>query len=267
MKNIKKYFSLFLLLAITGVMTSCIKENLAENSENNGTADVNLILSSRAGEFDSNEDIKTLRLLVIDANGTINFNRQINATSLTDNSASFTLIGLEMGSGTKNFYVIANEKSIGLDAADFESEYAEKKQLQGGWQTVLKSLAVDETGRYFYKSASDIGTHGLPITGYTEDFSIVKDQNNFVEIDITYAVSKIKLKFLNERPTEETINDVTFKNVEPVSGTTLFDPSSSLVQGSKNVSFSAITVPAGTNDKAGEVSVIFYVYLNSATLL
>lgn len=262
MKNIKKYLGLFLLLVITGVMNSCIKENLAENPEKNGTANVNLVLSSRAGEFDGDEDIKTLRLLVIDNNGTINFNRQINPTGLPNNSVSFTLVGLEMGSGTKNFYVIANEESIGLNAADFESNYAEKKQLHGDWQTELKSLPVDEMGSYFYKPASDIGTHGLPITGYTEEFSIVKDQNNFVEIDITYAVSKIKLKFVNERPTEETINDVTFKNVEPVSGTTLFDPSSSLVQGSNNVSFSAITVPAGINDKAGEVSVIFYVYEN-----
>jgi hypothetical protein len=183
MKNIKKYFSLFLLLSITGVMTSCIKENLAENPENNGTANVNLVLNSRAGEFDSNEDIKTLRLLVIDNNGTINFNRQIKPTGLPNNSVSFTLISLEMGSGTKNFYVIANEESIGLDAADFESKYAEKKQLQDGWQTELKSLPVDDRGSYFYKSASDIGTHGLPITGYTEGFPIVKDQNNYVEID------------------------------------------------------------------------------------
>lgn len=261
MKNIRRYLGLTLLMFAVVAMSSCIKENLAEDPENNGTANVNLVLSSRAGEFDSNEDIKTLRLLVIDNNGTINFNRQINSTGLPNNSASFTLVGLEMGSGTKNFYVIANEGSVGLNAADFESNYAEKKQLQGDWKTELKSLPVDDGGSYFYKSASDIGTHGLPITGYTEGFSIVKDQNNHVEIDITYAISKIKLKFVNERPTEETINDVTFKNVEPVSGTTLFDPSSS-VQGSNNVSFSAITVPAATNDKAGETSVIFYVYEN-----
>lgn len=262
MKNIRRYLGLTLLMFAVVAMSSCIKENLAENPENNGTANVNLVLNSRAGEFDSYEDIKTLRLLVIDKDGTINFNRQIKPTGLPNNSVSFTLIGVEMGSGTKNFYVIANEESVGLDAADFESIYAEKKQLQGDWKTELKSLPVDDGGSYFYKSASDIATHGLPITGYTEGFSIVKDQNNHVEIDITYAVSKIKLKFVNERPTEETINDVTFKNVEPVSGTTLFDPSSSLVQGSDNVSFSAITVPAANNDKAGETSVIFYVYEN-----
>lgn len=262
MKNIRRYLGLTLLMFAVVAMSSCIKENLAENPENNGTANVNLVLNSRAGEFDSYEDIKTLRLLVIDKDGTINFNRQIKPTGLPNNSVSFTLIGLEMGSGTKNFYVIANEESIGLDAADFESKYAEKKQLQDGWQTELKSLPVDDRGSYFYKSASDIGTHGLPITGYTEGFPIVKDQNNYVEIDITYAVSKIKLKFVNERPTEETINDVTFKNVEPVSGTTLFDPSSFLVQGSDDVLLPSITVPGATNDKAGETSVIFYVYEN-----
>lgn len=265
MKNIKKYFSLFLLLSITGVMTSCIKENLAENPENNGTANVNLVLSSRAGEFDSNEDIKTLRLLVIDNNGTINFNRQINSTGLPNNSASFTLVGLEMGSGTKNFYVIANEGSVGLNAADFESNYAEKKQLQGDWKTELKSLPVDDGDSYFYKSASDIATHGLPITGYTEGFPIVMDQNNHVEIDITYAVSKIKLKFVNERPTKETVSNIIFQNVAPKGGTTLFalsDLSTSLPVGEVDASLGDVVVPAATGEQFGNAFSILYVYEN-----
>lgn len=265
MKNIKKYFSLFLLLSITGVMTSCIKENLVENPENNGTANVNLVLNSRAGEFDSNEDIKTLRLLVIDNNGTINFNRQINSKNLTDNSASFTLIGLEMGSGTKNFYVIANEESVGLNAADFESNYAEKKQLQGDWKTELKSLPVDDGDSYFYKPASDIGTYGLPITGYTEGFPIVKDQNNYVEIDITYAVSKIKLKFVNERPTKETVSNIIFQNVAPKGGTTLFalsDLSTSLPVGEVDAPLGDVVVPAATGEQFGNAFSILYVYEN-----
>lgn len=265
MKNIKKYLGLFLLLVITGVMHSCIKENLAENPEKNGTANVNLVLSSRAGEFDGDEDIKTLRLLVIDNNGTINFNRQINPTGLPNNSVSFTLVGLEMGSGTKNFYVIANEESIGLDAADFESNYAEKKQLHGDWQTELKSLPIDEEDAYFPQQASDIGTYGLPITGYTEGFSIVKDQNNHVEIDITYAVSKVKLKFVNERPTKETVSNIIFQNVAPKGGTTLFalsDLSTSLPVGEVDAPLGDVMVPAATGEQFGNAFSILYVYEN-----
>lgn len=265
MKNIKKYLGLFLLLVITGVMHSCIKENLAENPEKNGTANVNLVLSSRAGEFDGDEDIKTLRLLVIDNNGTINFNRQINPTGLPNNSVSFILVGLEMGSGTKNFYVIANEESIGLDAADFESNYAEKKQLHGDWQTELKSLPIDEEDAYFPQQASGIGTSGLPITGYTEDFLIEKDQNNHVEIDITYAVSKIKLKFVNERPTKETVSNIIFQNVAPKGGTTLFDLSdlsTSLPVGEGDAYLGDVAVPAATGEQFGNASSILYVYEN-----
>mgnify|MGYP000192452864 CR=1 FL=1 len=263
MKNIRRYLGLTLLILAAIAMSSCIKENFTESLEDDRTTNVYLVLNSRVGEFDDNEDIKTLRLLVIDDNGTINFNRQIKPTSLPNNSVSFTLIGLKMGSGTKNFYVIANEESIGLNAADFESDYAEKKQLKGEWKTILKSLPVDENGVCFYQQASGIVTYGLPITGYTEDFLLKKDQNNLVEIDIIYAVSKIKMKFVNERLTEETINELTFKKVESKSGTTLFDSSSSLPIGSNDISFSStINVPGATNDKAGETSVIFYVYEN-----
>ncbi|WP_308770040.1 fimbrial protein [uncultured Bacteroides sp.] len=184
MKNIRRYLGLTLLILAAIAMSSCIKENFTESLEDDRTTNVYLVLNSRVGEFDDNEDIKTLRLLVIDDNGTINFNRQIKPTSLPNNSVSFTLIGLEMGSGTKNFYVIANEESIGLNAADFESDYAEKKQLKGEWKTILKSLPVDENGVCFYQQASGIVTYGLPITGYTEDFLLKKDQNNLVEIDI-----------------------------------------------------------------------------------
>ena len=71
------------------------------------------------------------------------------------------------------------------------------------------------------------------------------------------------MKFVNERLTEETINELTFKKVESKSGTTLFDSSSSLPIGSNDISFSStINVPGATNDKAGETSVIFYVYEN-----
>lgn len=250
MKLQKKYWGLALLTFVGVAISSCIKdEGQPVCDESDELANVTLTFDTRVeeGSFDENENIKTLRILVVDQEtGNLDICQRIDNVG---NGNPITLhMGLPEGSTKKRFYAIANEASVGLKDTDFPTV----GKLPADWQTVLNKH-VDEEGKYFSRTSVDIVESGLPITGFKD--AIISNGAN-ISIPITFAVSKVKLIVENNKSNPETVRGIRFDQVEPDGGTYLFQ-SDEIPEGRGSVSLSDINVPAN-----GEAAAMFYTYEN-----
>jgi len=162
MKNIRQYLGLTLLMFAVMAMSSCIKENLSETNKSE-TATVTLRVNESRSDLTSpaedNEGIKTLRVIVVDKKTNLiefNFKQDYRneANPLTEKTITF----MGMTTGEKDFYVVANEESIGWDG----STLTVGEEPESGFLTKV----LENVRNYFPKARRDIGTDGLPITGY-----------------------------------------------------------------------------------------------------
>lgn len=214
MKKTKQYISLLLAAFMAAGLSSCIKEDYAGASDK--TATVNLVFDTRA---DNNGDgldddalpgegIKTLRVIIVDTD-----NNRVDVNELRDFSGetpqpvlqkTLTIMGLPVGN--KDFYVIANEASVGLSGLDtpgsgnFFNE-AEKSAL-------LSTLINDEQRTYFPSTDTGIEENGLPIAG-TVSAEITGAEDQTIEIPITRAVAKMELTLTNDTGDDFELNQVT----------------------------------------------------------
>lgn len=191
MKKLRQYIVIITLLLVAGVMGSCVKENFSETNKSE-TATVTLrVNESRAvdtADPEDNEGIKTLRVIVVDKSTNLvefNFKQDYRDEVLTQKTITF----MGMTTGEKDFYVVANEESIGWNGSTLtvgenpESEFLTK--------------VLENVSDYFPKARRDIGTYGLPITGYlnTTIQEGVKEQT--ITINAYHAVAKISMSFIN----------------------------------------------------------------------
>lgn len=190
MKNLRKYLGLTLFLFLAGIMNSCIKDDLSR-ADSEDTATVTLCINdSRSGETSSvepGEGIKTLRVIVLDAENKVEFNYKQSFGNETDPLTEKTITFLGMTTGTKKFYVVANEESLGLKDADYP---AKGDPVTNG---LLDKVITDAGRSYFPKLKNEITS--LPITGY-EVFEITADTKNLT-IETYHAVAKIVFKVKN----------------------------------------------------------------------
>jgi len=193
MKNIRQYLGLTLLMFAVMAMSSCIKENLSETNKSE-TATVTLRVNESRSDLTSpaedNEGIKTLRVIVVDKKTNLiefNFKQDYRneANPLTEKTITF----MGMTTGEKDFYVVANEESIGWDG----STLTVGEEPESGFLTKV----LENVRNYFPKARRDIGTDGLPITGYlnTTIEEDIKEQT--ITINAYHAVAKISMSFIN----------------------------------------------------------------------
>ena len=171
MKKTKQHISLLLAAFMAAGLSSCIKEDYAGASDE--TATVNLVFDTRAdNDGDGLDDdalpgegIKTLRVIIVDTD-----NNRVDVNELRDFSGekpqpvlqkTLTIMGLPVGN--KDFYVIANEASVGLSGLDtprpgYSFDETEKSAL-------LSTLIKDEQRTYFPSTDTEIEENGLPIAG------------------------------------------------------------------------------------------------------
>ena len=162
MKKTKQYISLLLAAFMAAGLSSCIKEEYAGASDE--TATVNLVFDTRAdNDGDGLDDdalpgegIKTLRVIIVDTD-----NNRVDVNELRDFSGetpqpvlqkTLTIMGLPVGN--KDFYVIANEASVGLIGLDTPGpgdsfNEAEKSAL-------LSTLINDGQRTYFPSTDTEI---------------------------------------------------------------------------------------------------------------
>lgn len=213
MKKTKQHISLLLAAFMAAGLSSCIKEDYAGASDE--TATVNLVFDTRA---DNNGDgldddalpgegIKTLRVIIVDTD-----NNRVDVNELRDFSGetpqpvlqkTLTIMGLPVGN--KDFYVIANEASVGLSGLDTPGlgdsfDEAEKSAL-------LSTLINDEQRTYFPSTDIGIEENGLPIAG-TVSAEITGAEDQTIEIPITRAVAKMELTLTNDTGNNFELNQV-----------------------------------------------------------
>lgn len=194
MKKVIRYFGMSLLLVVSGMISSCIKDKFPAEE---GSANITINVSeARANEYinsetniGAEEGIKNMRVIMIDnATREIEYNvkREYN-----DNSIVKTLTFLGVKPGIKDIYVIANESSIGLSDADYN--FNENKLPED----FISKYIEDSSREHFPKMSSEIKEKGLPITGYVKNIQVSKDVNNDISIETYHAVAKISFSFIN----------------------------------------------------------------------
>lgn len=190
MKNLRKYLGLTLFLFLAGIMNSCIKDDLSR-ADSEDTATVTLYINdSRSGEtsqVEAGEGIKTLRVIVLDAENKVEFNYKQSFGNETDPLTEKTITFLGMTTGEKKFYVVANEESLGLNDADYPAKSATVTN------DLLDKVITDAGRSYFPKLKNEITS--LPITGYKE-VEITADTKKLT-IETYHAVAKIVFKVKN----------------------------------------------------------------------
>lgn len=192
-ENIRRYLGLTLLMFAVVAMSSCIKENLSETNKSESatvTLRVNESRSDLTSPAEDNEDIKTLRVIVVDkSTNLVEFNFKQDYRDETNPLTQKTITFMGMTTGEKDFYVVANEESIGWDG----STLTVGENPESGFLTKV----LENVRNYFPKARRDIGTDGLPITGYlnTTIQEGVKEQT--ITINAYHAVAKISMSFIN----------------------------------------------------------------------
>ena len=170
MKKIRKYLSVILLMFLTGVMSSCIKDKLPVEADLEKTATVTLRInepfsSEPLGRSTSpalsDEGIKTLRVIVANANNQVEFNYKHDFSSEANPLIKKTVTFLGMTTGKKKIYVVANEESIGFTDDNYPQVGADISQL------FLNTIVNDGNLSFFPKLKEEISTNGLPITGFS----------------------------------------------------------------------------------------------------
>lgn len=204
MKTLKQYLGITLLVLTAGMTGSCVKDSLPEtdgSTDSEGTATVTLhINDSRSGgtsPVEAGEGIKTLRVIVLDAENKVEFNYKQSFGNETDPQTEKTVTFLGMTTGAKKFYVVANEESLDLTDAD----YPAKGTTVTNPNDLLNKVITDTERSHFPKLKGEVTS--LPITGYKE-VDITADTKNLT-IETYHAVAKIVFKVENTSSSDITL--------------------------------------------------------------
>lgn len=204
MKTLKQYLGITLLVLTAGITGSCVKDSLPEtdgSTDSEGTATVTLhINDSRSGgtsPVEAGEGIKTLRVIVLDAENKVEFNYKQSFGNETDSQTEKTVTFLGMTTGSKKFYVVANEESLNLTDAD----YPAKGNTVTNPNDLLNKVITDTERSHFPKLKGEVTS--LPITGYMA-VDITADPKNLT-IETYHAVAKIVFKVKNTSSEEITL--------------------------------------------------------------
>lgn len=197
MKKTNRYISLLLALVFAAGLSSCIKEDYADSTKND-KATVSLVFDTRAPGVDGqtvqagpNEGIKTLRVIIVDSeSSTVNVNKFYDYSAEPGPVETKTLTIMNLPVGQKDFYVIANEGSVGMNDIDLNA-WQEKGTFDDSDKNELLQ-AVISSG--FPKT--EIAELGLPIAGWQSE-NITGTEDQVIEIPITRAVAKMELTLTN----------------------------------------------------------------------
>lgn len=212
MKKLGRYLGAIGLLLLIGVVTSCIKDDIAATET--GTANITVNISSRSGEVDddnievlANEDIKTIRLILVQ-NGKVVSNSKHSFTVPDGQKLleqGIRIVGVKKAA--TDFYAVVNEESTG-ESFDTGFAVGAPFSAQAFMQTVLP--ASDAT---FPKT--DIKEKGLPMQGKASISESALVDNVSVVIPVERVVARIDLNLTNNTGSTLAINSINFGGFFP----------------------------------------------------
>lgn len=215
MRKLERYLGIVLLVLLTGMVCSCGKERLSDTSSEK--VNVTLNFDTRVGDsesvaIDEGEGIRTLRIIITDENNQVidNIWRDYSSEGSLTASKTLTIMGLE--AGNKKFYVVINEKSIGL--------FDDLNGISTGSILDFTSKVIQNTDTYFPRMASDIEDAGVPATGMIE--VNLNETNNTFTIPCVHTVIKVELNIKNLMNVPCPISAIKFGKFVP-DATYLFD--------------------------------------------
>lgn len=219
MKKLGRYLGAIGLLLLIGVVTSCIKDDIATTET--GTANITVNISSRSGEVDddnsevlANEDIKTIRLILVQ-NGKVVSNSKHSFTAPDGQKLleqGIRIVGVNKAA--TDFYAVVNEANVNKN---FESDFKVGTTFDGPAFSQVQLIAYSS-----FNSAN-----GLPMVGCETKPSL--SDGDEVMIKVTRAVARIDLNINNKTGADLNVSKVSFGEFFPTSGF-LFSQSDASVQ-------------------------------------
>lgn len=190
MKNVRRYLGAIGLLLLMGVVTSCIKDDIATTET--GTANITVNISSRSGEVDNdnsevlaNEDIKTIRLILVQ-NGKVVSNSKHSFTAPDGQKLleqGIRIVGVKKAA--TDFYAVVNEEdAFGLDDLETCSEDILNKVFNGFPCEYSKEISLPMYGKVTNQVIEDDGTVSVFVTRAVAriDFKITNNTDNSIYI-------------------------------------------------------------------------------------
>lgn len=224
-RNSRSIFIVFFLFSIS-LLNSCITEtgwNEDRNDEqgiggNNNDRNVSLVLNVRPIEMSDDgignekEKITSLRIIMLN-DGAIEANRYIEFTPREVKNFTYTTY-FWTENGTKDFYVIANEKSFGevqindtkIDFHEFLSSYDVNND---------EKFADYMNNAYFSPNYNaEGGNYLLPYISHYDGITIEEnDTLKTMDMILVPAATKFIFRFLNYRPNLVEVTNITVYNL------------------------------------------------------
>lgn len=208
MKKLRRYLGAIGLLLLIGVVTSCIKDDIATTSDAD-MVNITVNVGSRAADSEAltDEGIKTLRLILVQ-DGRIVSNLRHDFTTTEGQpllEKGINIIGLKKAA--TDFYAVVNEESAEVS---FDRGFAVGANFseQDFMQTVLEAKEAT-----FPKT--DISEKGLPMQGKASKSENELVDNVSVEIPVERVVARIDLNLVNNTGSTLDINTINFGNFFP----------------------------------------------------
>lgn len=208
MKKLRRYLGAIGLLLLMGVVTSCIKDDIATTSDADAV-NITVNVGSRAADSEAftDEGIKTLRLILVQ-DGRIVSNLRHDFTTTEGQpllEKGINIIGLKKAA--TNFYAVVNEESAEVS---FDRGFAVGANFseRDFMQTVLEAKEAT-----FPKT--DISEKGLPMQGKVSKSKDELVDNVSVEIPVERVVARIDLNLENNTRSTLDINKINFGNFFP----------------------------------------------------
>lgn len=230
-------FCLLLLLAVGAV--SCIKDEYAENKEK-ATVQVTFMTRAisnpevNAGGLETNEHMRTLRVIVARTTGDILYNVKYDiAETETQKTITFSEMTVNADGEAFDFYAIANEEGVGYD---------------GKWDDVsiddLKGMDLESR---FLTNANDASTNTkIPQTAY-EQITVASQTGGGIQhedMKLDFTVAKVRLTIENTSVGDQYVNDIKLSGINMTS-TPLFAEESLSKENKGKLSLGNMTIPAG----------------------
>lgn len=205
MKKLRRYLGAIGLLLLMGVVTSCIKDDIATTSDAD-MVNITVNVGSRAADSEalSNDGIKTLRLILVQ-DGKVVSNSKHDFTTTEGQpllEKGININGLKKAA--TDFYAVVNEASVAVN-------YDELFKISEAFNHNAFSQAqlVPYSG---FKPEEN----GLPMVG-SKSVSDIED-NATISIDVTRAVARIDLTINNKTGADLSVSKVSFGKFFPTNG-------------------------------------------------
>lgn len=205
MKKLKRYLGAIGLLLLMGVVTSCIKDDIATTSDADAV-NITVNVGSRAADSEAftDEGIKTLRLILVQ-DGKVVSNSKHDFTTTEGQpllEKGINIIGLKKAA--TNFYAVVNEASV---AVNYDELFKISETFNHDAFSQAQLVPYSE-----FKPEEN----GLPMVG-SKSVSDIED-NATISIDVTRAVARIDLTINNKTGADLGVSKVSFGKFFPTNG-------------------------------------------------